>query len=244
MPAAPGRRAEMQRNLRFLALFLIAGLCLMLGLLFPQFLLTQVLLPASTVVWLLLRLFILSIDQEVYWWCLVAAVVMIAVVRLVPSLYGPLRAAAPRPAGDAADRWRSSILLSIRSRADNDTLRRDMAWLLAEMYSSHGGPAPYEIREELASGRIPLPPPVYAFLFPSPEPPAGPVARRVRSAALALRTWSDRRTGRDMTRYLRAVDDVLTFMETSLEMTHEHTTPRNSHLERDGRRVRGGRSRS
>jgi hypothetical protein len=234
----------MQKNLRFFVLFVVTGLGLMLGLLFPQFLLTQVLLPASTAVWLLLRLFVLSIDQEVYWWGLVAAVVMIAAVRLMPALYVPLRAAAPPPAGDAVDRWRNSILLNIRSSADADTLRRDMAWLLTEMYSSHGGPAPYEIREELAAGRIPLPPPVHAFLFASPEPPARSAARRVRSAALALRTWSDRRTGKEMARYLRAVDDVLTFMETSLEMTHEHTTPRNSHLERDSRRVRGGRPRS
>jgi hypothetical protein len=231
----------MQKNLRFLVLFLVAGLGLMLGLLFPQFLLTEVLLPASTVVWLLLRLFVLSIDQEVYWWCLVAAVVMIAAVRLMPALYVPLRAAAPPPVGDAVDRWRNSILLNIRSSADTDTLRRDMSWLLAEMYFSHGGPAQFEIRRELAARQIPLPPSVHAFLFPSPKPPSRPVARAVQSAALALRTWSARRTGRETAEYLRAIDDVLTFMETSLEMTYEHTTP---HLERDSRRVRGGRPRS
>ena len=224
----------MRRNLRFLILFLVAGLGLMLGLLFPQFFLTEVLLPASTVVWLLLRLLILSIDQEVYWWCLVAAVVLVAVVRLMPSLSVPPGSVAARPADDV-DRWRSSILVNIRSSADVDTFRRDMAWMLTEMYSSHGGPAPYEIREELAAGRIPLPPSVHAFLFPS---------RRPQSAVAALRTWSDRRTGKETARYLRAVDDVLTFMETTLEMTHEHTTPGTSHLERDSGGMRGDSPRS
>jgi hypothetical protein len=208
-------------------LFALASLftLLFLGLVFHDFVLEEILIPIATVLWILLRIFVFSINQEVFWWCLVLLAVVAALVRLFRGFMQH----EPPPSPEAlfhrgrTAAWRSSILLNVRENPSRDSLRRELTWLTAAMYSSRReGGAKFQIRDALQERQIPLPPSVHEFLFPAARPAERGLLPAARSR---IRGWVRRRSGRDRADYLRSIDDVVTFMERSMEMTHEQHAP-------------------
>ena len=104
-------------------------------------------------------------------------------------------------------------------------------WLLTSMYfSQQHAAAHFEIKEALEQHQIPLPEHVYAFLF-SKEPEESrqtffqnplryfkQIAHSIRLAARKkIRKW----TGREVAEYYQAIDEVLSLMETTLEIKYE-----------------------
>jgi hypothetical protein len=199
----------MSKGMRISFLAVSLGLLLLLGLVFRQFVLESILLPAATVVWLFLRIFVLSIDQEVFWWALIALSVIVIFRPLFRGSTAPLLPCfIPSAAQDRAGPWRRLILGNTHVAAHEDTLRRELVWQLTALYSSQRpGEAKFQIREAFLDGRIPLPESIFTFLFPSPPPPASFFRRK--------------RARRDASDYMRSVDEVLSFMETSMERGHE-----------------------
>jgi hypothetical protein len=133
---------------------------------------------------------------------------------------------------DPARRWRDSLLLNVRSEPEKDTFRRELAWMLTSLYaSSRPGFAKYQIREAFRQGRIPLPSSIHAFLFssiklPDPVPPflSHPVVRlrtTIGSLGRALQRRARHRSGQETADYFHSIDEVLSFMETSLGINHE-----------------------
>jgi hypothetical protein len=221
----------MSRSLRAAIALAVPAFLVVLGLTRPRLVLEGVVLPAATAVWLVLRIFVLGIDQEVYWW---GAIVLTFIVAIVLGLRGSARSVVhsgtgPAPVWDPALRWRESILLNVHGAAQRDTFRREMAWLLASQYASrHPGFARYQVHAALQEGRIPIPPAVHEFLFSSvksqeaaPSFLAHPVVR-LRTAwtllSQSLRAGSRRRR---FTRYVRSAQEALAFIEEQMEMTHE-----------------------
>jgi hypothetical protein len=227
----------MKNRLRYLLFVFFFGFLLLLGLVFPQFVLANILLPAATTVWLLLRIFVLSIHQRVFWW----GVILLAAIAAFYGLY--LRSAADsrildsdsNPAPDRASAWRDSILLNLCAVVNEDLFRRDLMWLFTYLYSSRQqGKAKYQIREEILEHRIPIPESIYTFLFFSPPPatkrsfvkhPAERLRVMIASFMRAVQKWVRRRTSRESSDRARSIDDVLTFMETSLEMRQDYDAP-------------------
>jgi hypothetical protein len=227
----------MKNRLRRLLVFLFIALLLLVGLIFRQFVLAALLLPAATAVWLLLRIFVLSIHQQIFWW----GAIVVAAVAAFGGLFARSAVISRIPAPDSntvRDRpstWRDSILLHLLAEVDTDTFRRDLMWVFTSLYLSRGqGKAKYQIRDEILEHRIPIPESIYAFLFFSPRPsprrsfvthPVERLRTMSESFTRAVQEWVARRTGRETTDRVRAIDAILTFMETSLEMRQENDAP-------------------
>ncbi len=222
----------MKSRVRYLLLFVFLGILLLLGLIFPQFVLAAILLPAATAVWLLLRIFVLSIHQQIFWW----GVIVLAAFALFGALYprsaviSRIPAADSSPSRDRVSVWRDSILLHLLAEVKEDSFTRDLTWLFTSLYSSQGK-AKYQIRDEILEHRIPIPESIYAFLFSSlrPAPKRSFVKHPVErlneiseSLTRAVQSWIHKRTGRETSDRVRAIDDVLNFMEISLEMRQEN----------------------
>lgn len=221
----------MSRAVRAAIVLAVPAVLVVLGLSRPQLLLEGIVLPAATAVWLVLRIFVLGIDQEVYWW---GAIVLAAIAAIVLGWRGSARAvvplgAGPAPAWDPALRWKESILLNVAAAAQRDTFRRELAWLLASQYASrHPGFEKYQVHAAMQEGRIPVPPAVHEFLFSSlkPREPGQPFllhpVARLRTArkllSESLRAGSRRKR---FSRYVRSAQEALAFIEEQMEMTHE-----------------------
>jgi hypothetical protein len=216
------------------ALFLAGGIFLLLVLIFQQFLIANVVLPIATVVWALLRIFVLSIDQRVYWWILIGILVLVPLIRelrdTAPS--GPERPSTANWWLERVDFWRGSILANVREAGDSSTVKHNLVWLLASLYATGQQKSPdYGINMALQQGESGLPDYLRAFLWPPPRPARPPFFKHpvgfarhtmhsLRAAsALRIRRW----TGREAAEYYRAIELVLAHMETSLEMRNDDT---------------------
>lgn len=219
----------MEQKRRYLFWGLVAGLVLFLGLVFHQFLLAGIILPVATVLWLLLRLFVLSIDQQIYWLLLIFLIVLFGFIRLlrVTGAPDPDPSPEPNPTLDRVHYWQTSILSNTREIGERNYLRQDLRRLLAARYAAgRQGSAHFEVEAALKQRDIPLPEPIYAFLFEAePEAPAQPffrdpvgsIARVLRSARQAPRRLLRRWSGREAAEYRRTIDEVLTLLESGDE---------------------------
>jgi hypothetical protein len=160
-------RAAIKRE-RLLSLSLFVLLLVVLALLVGPYVLRNFLEPLALGVWLLLRVFVLSIDQGVLWGLMVLVVVVWFIVR-------PNRNSRPlyeegEIARNAALRdlegW--SYLFSEKPRASGEfgSLQRELAWTLCAVYASRKRiRSDYEVRDAFEQGRIPLGEGIYSFLF-------------------------------------------------------------------------------
>jgi hypothetical protein len=209
------------------------GFILFLGLVFWQFLLANLILPVATVFWLLLRIFVLSIDQQIYWWLLISLVLFLAIFRVYsrPETVQPYQPLDSNQTLDSVHHWRNAILSNAREGRESNTLKRDLMWLLTSMYSTgQQSYAHYEIKEALEQRQIPLPESVFGFLFSSePEKPRptffqNPV-RTFKQILQSIRLETNKKirrwSGHEAAEYYRGIDEVLTFMETTLEINHD-----------------------
>jgi hypothetical protein len=221
-----------RRPLRTVLAIALPGAVLLAALCFPHVVLEQVVMPSATALWLVLRTFVLSVHQGAWWWGLIVLVAFASLVVLLRrfALEDAARAEARPTAWNPARRWRDSILANVHAEPSRDSFRSDAAWLLSSLYASpRPGSEIYQVRDALRRGEIPLPPAVHDFLFAEGEPPppipsffADPracVRETVASMRRAARQRS--RSRRRTARYVRSAEEVLAFMETQLEMTHE-----------------------
>jgi hypothetical protein len=115
--------------------------------------------------------------------------------------------------------WRTSIRLTDFNLDQSDSLKRNLINMLAAIYASKQFRAvPYEVYDALEQRQIPLPEPVYTFLFP-----AKPAGAKL-SIKQRLRRWRDmprrqirRWTGREKAEYYQMLEQVLKFMEAVME---------------------------
>lgn len=181
--------------------------------------------PVSLVVWLVLRTFVLSIDQQYYWWALILAVI-IFVFRLVPRI----RAADERMAENAQNEtlrsiqhWRSMYIPDENSRFHNQFLQREFIHLLVTMYAAREHvAADFHLHEQLRRGDIPLPEGVRSYLFHEDPIPAQRTWKSVvRSIWDAPRRWRDESRSRKQAENDRKMEEILTFFENTLEINHD-----------------------
>lgn len=230
----------MGKRARVLALLLCLGALIPLTVVFQRFVLAAIIVPTASVVWLFLRLTVLSIGQEAYWWGALCLLPIVILARLSRGLIFGVSRVSPGHSYTARDQvsvWRSSILLgegAALGEGGTDVLRRDLMWLFTGMYASRTpGSVHYKIREAFQSRLIPLPEPIFTFLYaerhPEPSPPVlrHPVLRArqvLLSARGSLRAWIRRKTGGARNDYFASIEEVVAFMEAFLEMKHDNTT--------------------
>jgi hypothetical protein len=207
---------------RLAAAALAGGLALAAGALAWPWLRAGLLEPLALLAWLLLRVFVLSVDQRVWWLFLVAAapVLLALALRPRPGVAGRPWVAGPAPRVHPVAGWREQIDQAARGLREQRAFGWDGFVQLTLSLTSlqRRQPPDYLLHEELRSGQLPLPPRVRAFLFPPAPAPAS------RWARLGLRLRSGPRralrlTGRERRAHLRSISQLLTYLEDALEPT-------------------------
>ncbi len=197
---------------------------LFFGLLNWQYVLTDILQPITLVLWLLLRIFVLSIDQQYYWWGLILILVVL-MVRLIPReqpVIENVEANRLNETLNSIEHWRS-LYIPNETNAYGKFLEREYLHMLVTMYSAKLRTAPdFKLYDALRQGEIPIPENIRGYLYAE-------LPRRddwsLRMTIKAIRDWPGkilrRATGRDIAAHYQRIEDVLAFFESSLEMNND-----------------------
>jgi hypothetical protein len=216
---------EMKLFRRMIVSMLFVLLVLLFVMFFWPFVFSQIITPIALTAWLFLRIFVLSIDQNYYW----GAIIFVVAVFLFR-----LHSEAPttHPTGafpDANDTvrtieyWQSRFILTNPSAYDEKDLKRELIHLVASLYASKQRSSPsFIIYDALERGEIPLPAHIHTFLFPhEPKESTRSLKGFMRSVRETPRKWIRRWTGQETKEYHRMIDEILSFMETSLEIEND-----------------------
>lgn len=202
---------------------------LFVGLLFWPVILNDILTPVSQVVWILLRLFVLSIGQQYYWMAIVIIASLFLYRHLAPPSHLLIQSedyedsnATMRTIG----RWRTLFALIDRHIQDDEILQKNLAQLLLSLYATkRHTSADFRLYDALQQGTIPIPERIHAVLFPTESQQKGYSFKKlVQSIRNAPRKWIRHWTGQDTAEDYRMLDEILCFMETSLEMKNDNGT--------------------
>jgi hypothetical protein len=215
----------MNRSRRVVIAVLIAAIVLFLGMLFWPFIVNNIIQPIAAVLWLLLRVLVLSIHQK-YIWYVVIFVSFMFLFRFLPDERSDIPSQAssePNTLMTKIGYWRSLFIYNAQNLRDEEILKRELTYLLTSLYASHQSTANnFGVQEALQKGQIPLPRNIHTFLFPQELPVTGGLLQRFfRSLRKTPQNWIRRWTGREKAEHFQRIDEVLKFMETSLEITHD-----------------------
>ncbi len=200
------------------------------GLLFWPFILNEIITPTALAVWVLLRIFVLSVDQAYYWMAIVFIAAIFLYLRLLPPSHPTIQSEDSQHLNETMrtlDYWRSLFNLIDQRVQDDEMLKKELARLLLSLYATKQRTlADFRLYDALQQGKIPLPEQMHAFLFPEEPQPAGRslianIRRLVQSIRNTPRKWIRRWTGQEAAERYRMVDEILCFMETSLEMKND-----------------------
>jgi len=218
----------MKKPRRTFVVVLSVGLALLLAYTFRVFLLENVVRPVALIFWLFWRV-LQSIDQRVFWSVLVFAALIYAFIRLSGQALSEMQPAPVQPYNAILaniEVLRSSIRMTTE-RGDEglqvNLLKQNLVDMLVSLYTASQPDRPHwQVLEDLKAGRIPLPDSIHAFLFPpKPAPGRRSLSQTLQKLWQAPARWAERRSGRATAVYMHSLDEVLTYMETSLEIAHD-----------------------
>ena len=194
--------------------------------LFWPFIVNEIIKPISLVVWLLLRILVLSIDQKYYWGALIFITVFF-LYRLLPQGQAATYPDEPQSSNNALrniEYWRNLFLLTDQYVRDDKTLKRELIRLLISLYATkQASAANFEIYEALQKREIPLPEHIYAFLFAENSlDNSHSLKKRIQNIGLAPQRWVRRITGQEAAEHNRKINEVLVFLETALEIKNDN----------------------
>ena len=211
-----------------LTIAFILGLFLLVGFSFPSFVQDNFITPLALVLLLCWRI-LQSVDQQVYWIALIFAVMMYALIRLYRSILGSdtfeqTQSVDLNAALEQIRNWRTSIRLTDFKIDRSNILAHNLATMLAAVYASKQlHITQYEIYSALEQREMPLPEPVYTFLFPAQ---ASGAKRSIQQTLRSLRDIPRQRIrrwmGREKAEYYHLLDQVLKFMESVMENEHDN----------------------
>ena len=209
---------------RFVLVSLVAALVLFLGLLFWPFVLATLLQPIAMVLWLLVRILVLSIHQKYFWYALIFAAVLV-LLRLLRQTQSEPPAQVSFETNTtltSISYWRGLFLYNGQDVLEDKTLKRNLVDLLTSLYAwKQGMPNDFRISDALRQGAIPLPETVQAFLFPQEPEPGGPLKKFLQSIRKTPRRWLRQWTGQEKAEHDQRIEAVLGFLETSLEINDD-----------------------
>jgi hypothetical protein len=220
--------SEMKFSRRTSLLMLLAGLILFGGILLRSVILDNLVTPIALVAWAVWRV-LQSVDQTFYWGLLTLSALLMGLVRLVRLTEAPIGLEQTSPPDSNAtleriDYWRTSIRLTGLETSKSNILEHNLAEMLAALYASQQSQTPsFEIYNALKRRQRPLPETIYAFLFGAESSSSRRSIKQILQAIgdmprRRIRRW----TGRETAAYYQSLEQVLTFMESSLEKNHDH----------------------
>jgi hypothetical protein len=212
----------------FVSIILIAGIF------YWPFILHEIIAPTSLGVWVLLRIFVLSIDQKYYWAAMILISSFFLCLRLLPRVPPDIQSEGFRETNatmSSIGYWHILFTETGRKIQDDRILKRELADLLLSLYATNQRTtADFRLYDALQRGQIPLPEHIHTLLF-TEEPQVSKqfIRRLLHSIKKAPRQWVRRWTGQERAEHQRAIDELLCFMETSLEIKNDErkSTPNN-----------------
>ncbi len=201
------------------------SMVLFLGILFWPFLYNQLIFPLSKLLWILLRIFVLSVDQKYYWGGLIFAIIFLAIRRIAKQVSLAETAdefSPPHESFRDIEYWRSVFNLI---DFEQQPVKSELVHLLARVYAStHGIKADFHVLEEFKNGRIALPGKIRNFLFPDePVPSKNPFKKMQHFIRQAVQSGFYRTAGRRKEAFYQSVCEVMSYMESSLENNDDNS---------------------
>jgi hypothetical protein len=216
---------DMKISRRIVSIILFSSIILLVGMLFSQFIFTNIIQPTSLATWVLLRIFVLSIDQKYYWGAIIF-LVAIFLFRLLPQDQTVIESEYILDSNatiKTVEYWRTLFTLTGHGLHDEGTLKRELIHLLLSLYASKQRTSTnFILYDALQKGELPLPEHIHAFLFPDQIKQSNwsleKLMQSIRTALLKrMRRWS----GQEIAEHYRMVDEVLCFMEKSMEIKND-----------------------
>ncbi len=222
----------MKTTQRITLIVLILGILVCLGILFRDFLFENFIRPISLMVWILLRV-LSSVDQNIYWGVLLFAGLILLLLRLGRTPGGAEQEPPPDTfsALENIQYWRTAIMVTHSEMTEVNVLKRYLGKMLATAYAVNTpGRANLEIYNALKLRQIPLPEPVYAFLFPGVLPTSGRSLRQVLQSIRRLpQRWARRLSGRELDEYYKSIEEVMAYIESTLEVKNDDEESNSHH---------------
>jgi hypothetical protein len=218
---------DSHRSKRLILVSLVAALVLFLGLLFWPFVLATILQPIALVLWLLVRILVLSIHQKYFWYALIfaAVLVLLRLLRQTQSEPPAQESFETNTTLTSISYWRALFLYNGPDVQEDAPLKRQLTGLLTSLYAwKQGTPTDYRILDALQQGAIPLPDTVHAFLFPRQPEPGGPLKKFLQAIRKTPRRWIRQLSGQAKAEHDQRIEAVLSFLETSLEINDDDRT--------------------
>jgi hypothetical protein len=199
---------------------------LFLGLVFWQFVFYNILQPVSLVIWLLLRICVLSIGQQ-YYWVILIFVAMVFLVRLLPRGQMEMQPDEIEIASEtltSINTWRRMYIPGDDLESDDRIIRREFARMLAVLYATRLHTEPdFKLYDALRRGDIPLPAHIHDLaFFEVPPPQKSSLRRSIQSMRNIPHKWIRRWTGQEKAEHYRMIEEMLSYFESSLEMNNDH----------------------
>jgi hypothetical protein len=196
------------------------------GMLFWPFILNDIITPISLVVWILLRILVLSIDQKYYWGAIIFITAFFLYRRLLPPPQLTIQAEDFQNSNEimrTIGYWRSLFTLTDQNIQADKTLKEGLARLLLSLHATKQRDLVYfQLYAALQQGEIPIPDQIHTFLFlEEPREVGRSFKKRVQFIGNTPRKWRRRWTGQESAEYYRMIDEVFCFIETSLEMKND-----------------------
>jgi hypothetical protein len=203
--------------------FLLSGIIILfIGMIFWPFILNDIIKPFALVIWLLLRIFVLSVDQK-YFWAIVIFSIIIFLFRLLPKEQDPVQSEAFSEENATVSNiknWSILFAFSGQDVREDKVLKRELIHLLASVYASKRNTSTdFGIYDALMQGEIPLPEDICTFLFPKEQQASGSLIIKIlHTIQNTSRKWIRQWTGQDKVDHDKMINEVLCFIETSLEI--------------------------
>jgi hypothetical protein len=212
----------MNKNIRLYIFILSIILILLLGIIFWPYILDNIVMPLAMTLWMLLRISLLSIDQKYYWWALILAILFFFFYRLGQgnSDYQYDEPVEQNTTLKNIEFWQ--IFFKFSGDDHDQSLKNELARLLTSIYASDQRIlSNYEVHEALKQRTIPLPESIYQYIFTIPQKRKANIKDFFKAIRLAPKKWVRRWTKRDLAEHYQNIDEVLAFMETSLEINYD-----------------------
>ncbi len=213
----------MRRLAKFGPFLISLGLCLAFAAIFPSLFLSYMLKPLAISLWLIWRL-VISVDQNAYWTLLLLGCAAWAIGLLTQS-YGEVPAApvssTPHPVEAHVARWQTLLQNAFQTNDGEQALRARLLRVLAAINGIPEKMDSAELEDALAERRITVPRAVHEYLFS----PTGGTARGRSRPLERFFSWPasyfHRLTRRRAISDGAAIDEILRWMESMMELRHD-----------------------
>jgi hypothetical protein len=211
----------MKKTRRAFLISLLIGFFLFLGILSYAFLLDNIIFPLAIVLQLVWRILI-SANQTFYWGFLLIALFAYGFYRL--ALYEiPIREAASGSQNyklDEIKNWRNAILFADESSYSSMSLKQDLETMVADVFAIDRPSAiPLDVITALRKRELPLPEPLYQFLYQEDgKENKRTFRKRLRALINTPKKLFRRWTGQEKAEYTKSLKEILTFMEEWMEI--------------------------